>query len=470
MKLKIFTLLVTFFCISSCSHAVEDEFIENDTNLMTLNQIPVLANSSGGSSSDEGIIAKALYVNNWKSIIDLKNSSHNDMRNSLIVALNSRSSETISFLQSKNDMELAWASLMYRFLKDAGIKTEGQLSTMSLDDYRNSIIVANNSNTTHTITTLQGYDNKKNLNIAYDWWLPTLNASQISELNDAITNVKYFEVKDNENKTMDVLRIVKTGETAPGSYAYLGVYHSSQVHPNSFQLRLAGSNDLQNWTFITSLGNRSHQGDIKKAWGGYLIVNEEDPIEGSNNIRARYYSNYANLLTNTYANSYALPRHYSSSANGTPDIREVKGASAISSYILIGYHYYENNDVDQQGFGILKNFNDWRAWEDDIVNYNVIEMGFNGNIGGRSSYDYNGKKNLLLEAQKVKYRWQDWRLLLGDGTFYSELKINTSLGSTSFANPGIVDLGGGEFAVTSFLPTQGNQSGEIGTLLYKVQF
>ncbi|WP_291870439.1 hypothetical protein [Maribacter sp.] len=469
MKYRLIMFLVVIFSFISCSEVEESNFDEKEANLMTFTAVSASNNSGGGSASDEGIIAKALYVNNWKSIIDLKNSSHNDMRNSLIVALNNKSSESISFLQSKNDAELAWASLMYRFLKDAGIKTETQLAAMSFDDYRNAIISENALKTSNTIPTLQAYDNKKNLNIAYGWWLPSSNSSEISELNDATNNTKYFELKDNQNKTMDVLRIVKTGETALGTYAYLGVYHS-QVTANSFQLRLAGSDDLQTWTFITSLGNRSHQGDIKKVWGGYLLVNEEDSVEGSNNIRARYYPSYTNLLSNISANNYVFPRYYSSSANGTPDIREISGASAGSSYILIGYHYYENNDVDQQGFGILKNFSDWRAWEDDIVNYNVIEMGFNGNLGGRSSYDSNGKKKVLLEAQKEKFQWQDWRLLLGDGTFYSELSISTPLGSTSFANPGIVGLGNGEFAVTSFLPTEGNQLGEIGTLLYKVQF
>jgi hypothetical protein len=461
--------LVTIISFTSCSDTKEvDQIISGKA----ISKSPNLQmRSGGGLPVDEGVLAKALFVNNWKSIIDLKNLSYNDMRNSLIIELNNKSSESISFLQSKNDTQLAWASLMYRFLKDASIKTEIQLKTMSMDDYRNEIIIANNSNTSNSISTLQSFDNIKNLNIAYGWWLPSVNSYEISKLNDAKNYIKYFDVKDNENKSMDVLRIVKTGETAQGKYAYLGVYHSSQVNANSFQLRLAGSNDLQTWTFITSLGNRSHQGDIKKTWGGYLLVNEEDQVEGSNNIRARYYSSYANLLINTTANDYAFPRHYSASANGTPDIREINGTSPGSSYIFIGFHYYENNDVDQQGFGILKNFNDWRAWEDNIVNHNVRVMGFNGNLGGRSSYDHNGKKKVLLEAQKERFQWQDWRLLLGDGTFYSELKILTPLGSTSFANPGIVDVGnGGGFAVTSFLPTQGNQQGERGTLLYKVMF
>jgi hypothetical protein len=468
MNNKLIIILAITFSFTSCFDTEEMDLIKSiDSISKSLN---LQMKSGGGSESDEGVIAKALYVNNWKSIIDIKNISHNDMRNSLIIELNNKSSESISTLQSKDDATLAWASLMYRFLKDASIKTEIELSTMSLEDYRNEIIVANNLNTSNTISTLQSYDNKRNLNIAYGWWLPAMNSSEISELNDATSNVKYFNLKDDENFEMDVLRIVKTGETGSGTYAYLGVYHSSQVSANSFQLRLAGSNNLQTWTFITSLGVRSHQGDIKKIWGGYLLVNEEDQVEGLNNIKARYYSNYTNLLANTDANSFTFPRHYSASANGTPDIREIDGSSPGSSYIFIGYHYYENSYVDQQGFGILKNFNDWRAWEDDIVNHNVIEMGFNGNIGGRSSYDYNGKKNVLLEAQKVRSSWEDWRLLLGDGTFYSELTISTPLGSKSFANPGIVDVGNGEFAVTSFLPTEGNQPGEIGTLLYKVQF
>jgi hypothetical protein len=48
--------------------------------------------------------------------------------------------------------------------------------------------------------------------------------------------------------------------------------------------------------------------------------------------------------------------------------------------------------------------------------------------------------------------------------------MSTPLGSTSFANPGIALVGPNKFAVTSFLPSQGNQNGETGELLYTVQF
>jgi len=39
-----------------------------------------------------------------------------------------------------------------------------------------------------------------------------------------------------------------------------------------------------------------------------------------------------------------------------------------------------------------------------------------------------------------------------------------------FANLLVVDLSNGGFAGTSFLPTEENQSGEMGTLLYKGMF
>jgi len=355
---------------------------------------------------------------------------------------------------------------MYRFLRDSGTKTEAELSSMSTEDFRNTMIVVNGDNTDYSITELQGFNNAKNLRIAYSWWLPVNFSNEIAALNDCNSGNTYFDLKDDQNQSIEVLRVVKADES---DYTYLGVYHG-MVGPNHFNLYLAGSNDLQNWTYINTLGDRAHQGDIEKWGDGYLLANEQDVVEGSNNIQVRYYSSYQNLKSNNSSANVSLPRLFAPSAEGTPDIRKITGITTGNSRIYLGFHFFDDNNVDLQAYGVLNNFQNWRGWKDEISNYNITEMGFSGNIGARSSFYSGGSQNVILEAQTQKNTWDGWRLLLGDGGFYVQLNPQTPKGSTSFANPGIADFGNGNFGVTSYLPTEGNQIGEIGQALYTVSF
>lgn len=467
MKFNLVFLTLIAMSIVACSSDDNSpsEFIKDDvkedpvvpTNIRTRASINNCATNSG--------YVKSLLLNEWRKVPELVAMCGDDYRNTIIVEMENRTAETGSSIGGMNDDDIVWFSLMYRFMRDSGSRTEEEMKSMSLGDFINTLISVNESNTTFSASELQGNSSAKNLNIAYNWWLAQENVNLLTGLNDVTGSPHFFDLKDNNGKNMDVLRIVDANES---EYKYLGVYHVNKGD-GVFELWLAGSNNLENWTSIIVLGNRAHQGDIKKWDNGYIIAHEEDD-GNSNNIRVRYYTNYANLITNTPSKSVSLPRAFSEFAEGTPDIREIHGDALTGSSILIGFHQYNNGDVDNQSFGILKDFNSWYPWKDDIANYNVKNMGFYGNIGGRISFNLNDKNYVLLEAQGEKNAWNTWKLLLGDGAFYSQLSINTPKGSTSFANPGVVDLGSGGFAVTSFLPTEGNKSGEIGTLLYKVQF
>jgi hypothetical protein len=339
---------------------------------------------------------------------------------------------------------------------------------MSLDDFRNTLITINSEHTDFSVTQLLAFDTAKNLYIAHEWWLKRADSDQ-KQKSDALNKVAgstlvRFDSKDNRGVNMDGLSIIKAGE----EYTYLAVYHALATG-SQFKLYLAGSNDLIVWTYLAELGDRSHQGDIKKWGNGYVVANEQDPVSGSNTIRVRYYTSYTQLLANNHSNSIVLPRNFSNSAEGTPDIRTIAGTSPDSSHIFIGFHYYNRNIQDQIAFGILKNFTSWRAWKDELSNYNIQQMGFNGNFGDRCSFSHNGDY-ILQEAQLKSNDWSSWRILLGNGAFYTVLSPVTPKGSVSFANPSITDIGSGNFIVSSFMPTEGNQSGERGELIYKVNF
>lgn len=417
-------------------------------------------------ASNENILVKALMQTEWASPATISPLKYTDLRNLLISHLEGKCANSISSLQEMRDFDLGWGALMYKFLLEAGIYSPEQLSSMTLADYRNSIINLNATKTGTSLTLLKENNNAKNLNMAYSWWFLQNTATKqiIDKLNNVRAGNPTFNIKDNKNYGMDVLRIVKANET----YTYLGVYHSTSG-TDHFKLYLAGSNDLQRWTNITELGDRAHQGYIRKWNNGYLVANEQDVVQGSNNIQIRYYSSYDNLIVNKHDFIKSINRSFSNLAEGTPDIQLVEGDHPANSHILIGFHYYDNGIRDQQAFGILHNFNDWRAWKDEVSNFSIQEMGYKGNIGARCAFSHTGKY-ILQEAQITSGDWSSWRLLVGNGAFYYTLHPETPLGSISFANPGITLIEPGKFAVTSFMPSQGNHSGERGELFYTVQF
>ncbi|WP_430972608.1 hypothetical protein [Sunxiuqinia rutila] len=448
MKYLICISFVLSLCFSGCSKGSDDSLPEETP------------------ARNENVLAKTLLYTDWASAATVMSMSYIDMRNTLISDLDSRCKDAPSFLQQMDDVDLCLGAMMYKFFLDADIFSAQQLADMTLEEYRTSIIDLNATKTVFSVSELQKKNNIRNLSIAYSWWFYQ-NAStnqKIEQLNNVANAEPSFDMKDDGGRVMDVLRIVKADE----SYTYLGVYHA-MASTNEFILYLAGSNDLKNWTTIAVLGDRSHQGDIKK-WGkGYIITNEQDPIQGSNNIRVRYYTSYADLVVDKPSNDTTIPQTFSNLAEGTPDIRTIEGSSPSSSHILIGYHYYDNGIRDQQAFGILHDFSNWRTWKDEVSNFTIQEMGYKGNIGGRAAFSHDGDY-LLQEAQITSGDWSSWRLLFGNGAFYCTLQPQTPLGSTSFANPGITSVDADMFVVTSFLPSQGNRSGETGELVYTVQF
>ena len=413
-------------------------------------------------NQNECVLVKTLMLNEWFNISEIHKGSYETFFNRLVSEIVDRTAIPKKKLLKLSDEELSSIALTYRFLLESKIKSIGALKSMSQQDLLQILIKINKVQSTEKKSEFDYLSMDENLRIAYQWWLPLKNASLISQINKIDFDKSHFQVKDNQGFATEVLRIVKAEEE---DYKYLGVYHS-MVSKNHFEMYLAGSNDLKKWIRITNLGNRSHQGDIKK-WGtGYVIINEEDKVEGANNIRVRYYASYNKLCINAPEYSTGLARQFSKYAEGTPDIREIKGDSPENSHLLIGFHYFNKGDVDYQAIGILKNFTNWKAWKDDISNKNIIAMGFKGNIGARSSFKSFDKTFVLQEAQLEKHDFSKWRLLIGDGAFYTQLNLKTPKGATSFANPGVTEIGEEEFVITTFLPSEGNRRQEKGQLLY----
>lgn len=423
-------------------------------------------NYNGLNTQNESILVKTLLLNKWLSVPQIHKSSHNTLRHNLISEIVDRTAILEKKLIKLSDEGLSLIALTYSFFLKSEIKTAKTLKLMSRQDLLQILIQVNKEETSYSTSYLKDFSMEENLRIAYQWWLPQKNASLIIQINEIAIDKAFFQVKDNHQRATEVLKIVKADED---DFKYLGVYHS-MVSKNHFKLYLAGSNDLKFWVRITSLGDRSHQGDIKKWGNGYLLVNEEDKKEGSNNIKVRFYESYKDLCTNQSKNNISLSRTFSSFAEGTPDIREIYGKTPEDSHLLFGFHYFNNKDVDYQAIGILKDFKYWKAWKDIITNKNIIEMGFKGNIGGRYSFNNLGQTYVLQEAQIKKNDFSTWRLLIGTDAHFTKLNIKTPKGSKSFANPSITEIENGVFVISTFLPTEGNIKLENGQLLYTFKY
>ena len=126
---------------------------------------------------------------------------------------------------------------------------------------------------------------------------------------------------------------------------------------------------------------------------GYLLAYEEDKIQGANNIALKYYTNYNNLISN----QSVYDKHLNTSIHkfgveGTPDIRNVSGNSPLNGNILLGFHYYDGN-IDKLAMGVLQNGETWTTWKDVLVESNLRDLNFEGNIGSRKVFQCQGETN-----------------------------------------------------------------------------
>ncbi len=408
--------------------------------------------------TDKDLLISVILNSKWVDYNRIVKMSSDELKELLIKELIKRTNESADKLNNKTKLELASFCLAYTFLKTTSIKSESELKEMSFIDLRNSLIIENTENLDLDISTVKAFTTKKLVKLGYSWYLPKTFESLISF--DIVGNSSSplcfkFQLKDDLKRRMDVIKIVKTNENINNSFIYLAVYHVATSKDN-FNLQLAGSNDLFEWKFITEIDQNAHQGDIVKWNNGYLIAYEEDKIKGANNIALKYYTNYDNLISN----NSAFEKHLNTSIHsfgveGTPDIRGFTGKNPTNGSVLIGFHYH-NGSIDKLAMGILQNGNHWTAWKNSLAEINLRDMNIMGNIGSRKSFNYRGESLTLQEARFIKNDWSKWKIMLGHNGYYSEVKISTPKKSTSFANPSIIEIENNKYAISLFVPSEGN--------------
>lgn len=296
---------------------------------------------------------------------------------------------------------------------------------------------------------------------------------------------KRYCVRDDENYTMDCLKIIKR----PDAAGYFGVYHSyiykPAINKSEFDARLATSTDLLNWTYVTTLVSNGDMPYIvyHQPTGCYFLAHEQWIYPGSTapcRLGFKRYSSVYNLLAATPDRSFLAPLTLggSSSLEGTPNIYSI---DATGNQIEVGFHYYDNNyKADLNGRGRLLNLLNtsptWTAWNETSRNSNLTVKGFN-DIGARDDWFLCGDEYLLQEASKLDWNnpnqyWYEWRIWMWDyarNNFY-KLSPVTDLGSISIGKPTATKLtspsGKPAVAVTYFIFSQGSAAGEAGPVVF----
>ncbi len=93
------------------------------------------------------LIRGVLLAGKFRTQHELNGMSNDDQRNTLIVEMAGRTNQSVAHFQAMDDFTLVGVGAVYVFLREARIRTEQQLKTISDDDQRNILIVEIGSQT-----------------------------------------------------------------------------------------------------------------------------------------------------------------------------------------------------------------------------------------------------------------------------------------------------------------------------------
>ena len=214
----------------------------------------------------------------------------------------------------------------------------------------------------------------------------------------------------------------------------------------------------------------------------------------------KLYHNETQLLYGEYFNSYVarLSLGRKSQLEGTPSIYEIQQYTVDDMFVVsadVGFHYNNDEGVDQVGYGTLQNFGpvviepSFTEQQDAIV-YNdmFIDQGAIGNIGQRAP-GFIHETHLCIQEANVGHQpptiWEDWRVWLyfygpeenavpkgEEGSNVEPLKVVTHSGSTAFGNPSFTtlpcpsDVDKTCIFVAYFVFSEGAAPGEAGVVTF----
>lgn len=119
--------------------------------------VAIVLGAVDGCSVDT--VGQALVAGQWRTAEDLLSMSHEDERNTLITELDLFTSESTESLQSRQDFDLVELASVTIFLREAHIRTEADLTELSADEQRNTLITQLHYWTDDPVAELQARSN-----------------------------------------------------------------------------------------------------------------------------------------------------------------------------------------------------------------------------------------------------------------------------------------------------------------------
>lgn len=297
-------------------------------------------------------------------------------------------------------------------------------------------------------------------------------AELISILQREKTPIASHQTVDNTGFTVDTIKVIRS--PAGG---YLGVYHVNKSE--TFDVRVATSSDLINWTYRATLAHGGHDPTIRQlSDGSFLLAHEKVDSRGTH-LRFALYLRLETLLVNLPHRTFDAPRTLSEAYEGTPNIRSANLSLLGSGQIEMGFHFYSPQG-DREALGTLDNFSVWNAWTNGSLN-NAFKAFSPTDIGDRDFVNFRGYPFTVVEARTAR-DWSSWRVYLYDETAgtLTQLAVKTDEGCQSFANPAVTNLrdpsGNGGTLVTSYFVHSGLKGeacsfpGQAGPLVFYTRY
>ncbi|MEA2220295.1 MAG: hypothetical protein QOJ35_2921 [Solirubrobacteraceae bacterium] len=316
------------------------------------------------------------------------------------------------------------------------------------------------------------------------------------------TTAHRYGARDDRGAPLEGLKVVQVDGR------YVGVYHAPGG--GRFNVQVATSDDLIDWTRVRTLDEDAAQPTISVVPGGGLIVAYEKttvldlipraplppaltqifdgPLDRIR-VRFRFYRSLDALLAGQYSRQFTAPRTLSKTAEGTPSITKatLRRGLISRSRIEVRLHYFADvdhdgkPDVDRSATAVLSDFRRWDAQpdterDDALLGLKAVHPGFSappqGSFGDRDEIVLDGVRLELQEAQYVRGDYASWRIFLFDprSSVPRPLQILTDGASRSFGNPTVTLLtapsGRPAVFVTMYVFSEGAAPGEAGPLIY----
>jgi hypothetical protein len=316
------------------------------------------------------------------------------------------------------------------------------------------------------------------------------------------TTAHRYGARDDRGAPLEGLKVVEVDGR------YVGVYHAPGG--GRFNVHVATSKDLIEWTRVQTLDDDAAQPTISVVDGGGLIVAYEkttvldvlpraplpshlmEIFDGPLNrirVRFRFYRDLDALLAGRHSRQFTAPRTLSKTAEGTPSITKANLRKGLisRSRIEVKLHYFADVnrdgklDVDRSATAVLTDFRRWDAQpntqlDSALLGLKAIHPGFagspRGSFGDRDQIILDGVRLELQEAQYVPGDYTSWRTFLVDprNGIPRPLQIVTGGASSSFGNPTATLLtapsGRPAVLVTMYVFAEGAAAGEAGPLIY----